>query len=762
MAINFAGNLYDDSGNAIQGATVQLLQTSDGAQEGSADTTDSNGAWSFSESDQDTYDIKITRGSQIRYIRWGDQISLKEIDVRNSTGATTPAATFTNLTNNASNQAAIFRSDRGTGNAADGDEAYISFVLRNDNNEEHEFARITGEAVDVTNGQEDGQIRFGVAKTNGAIEDVFTINSTTGGETSMTLDVSGDITLDADGDDIFFKAGGTTFGSATNTSGNLIIKSGTTTALTFSGANVTAAGTYTGGGLMTTGGSIVIPDAGNIGSASDTDAIAISSGGVVTMNQIPVFSAGINVSGGTIAGTLATAAQTAITSLGTLTALQVDYLNLNASTLQITDSSDTGDLMSIAVATHGATTITTTDDDAAAADFTIDADGEIVIDAADAAGTIFKIAGTAQLSIIDGSILPTTDNDIDLGSSSYQFKDAYIHGTLEADAITIGGTNVVSGSLITTLGTISAGVWQGTAIASGYIAADAITGAKIADDAIDSEHYTDGSIDNAHIADNAIDSEHYADGSIDTAHIADNQVTLAKMAGIARGKIIYGDASGDPAVLTAGGAGTVLYSDGTDIAYSKAIYATDITIGEDAQTKIDFETANEIHFDADNAEIAKITATGLTMADGENVYLGDGSSLNIATPLLAGADHTYSGITAQMLAGGAISAFDLVCIHTTTGEVVEADASASATSRVIGIAPAAISDTATGTVLLHGFIRDDTWNWTTGGVLFLSETAGAMTHTAPTTDGAFVQAVGIALEPDVVFINPSLDVIEHA
>ena len=762
MAINFAGNLYDDSGNAIQGATVQLLQTSDGAQEGSADTTDSNGAWSFSESDQDTYDIKITRGSQIRYIRWGDQISLKEIDVRNSTGATTPAATFTNLTNNASNQAAIFRSDRGTGNAADGDEAYISFVLRNDNNEEHEFARITGEAVDVTNGQEDGQIRFGVAKTNGAIEDVFTINSTTGGETSMTLDVSGDITLDADGDDIFFKAGGTTFGSATNTSGNLIIKSGTTTALTFSGANVTAAGTYTGGGLMTTGGSIVIPDAGNIGAASDTDAIAISSGGVVTMNQIPVFSAGINVSGGSIAGTLATAAQGNVTSLGTLTALQVDYLNLNASTLQITDSSDTGDLMSIAVATHGATTITTTDDDAAAADFTIDADGEIVIDAADAAGTIFKIAGTAQLSIIDGSILPTTDNDIDLGSSSYQFKDAYIHGTLEADAITIGGTNVVSGSLITTLGTISAGVWQGTAIASGYIAADAITGAKIADDAIDSEHYTDGSIDNAHIADNAIDSEHYADGSIDTAHIADNQVTLAKMAGIARGKIIYGDASGDPAVLTAGGAGTVLYSDGTDIAYSKAIYATDITIGEDAQTKIDFETANEIHFDADNAEIAKITATGLTMADGENVYLGDGSSLNIATPLLAGADHTYSGITAQMLAGGAISAFDLVCIHTTTGEVVEADASASATSRVIGIAPAAISDTATGTVLLHGFIRDDTWSWTTGGVLFLSETAGAMTHTATTTSGAFVQAVGIALSPDVVFINPSLDLIEHA
>ena len=60
-----------------------------------------------------------------------------------------------------------------------------------------------------------------------------------------TLDVSGDIILDGDGGDIFFKDGGTTFGSATNTSGNLIIKSGTTTALTFSGANVTGSGTLT-------------------------------------------------------------------------------------------------------------------------------------------------------------------------------------------------------------------------------------------------------------------------------------------------------------------------------------------------------------------------------------------------------------------------------------------------------------------------------------------------------------------------------------
>ena len=59
---------------------------------------------------------------------------------------------------------------------------------------------------------------------------------------------------------------------------------------------------------------IVIADDGNIGSASDKDAIAISAGGVVTMNQIPVLSAGLNVSGGTIAGTIATATQNSITT----------------------------------------------------------------------------------------------------------------------------------------------------------------------------------------------------------------------------------------------------------------------------------------------------------------------------------------------------------------------------------------------------------------------------------------------------------------
>ena len=77
-------------------------------------------------------------------------------------------------------------------------------------------------------------------------------------------------------------------------------------------------------------------------------------------------------------------------------------------------------------------------------------------------------------------------------------------------------------------------------------------------------------IDETKLADNSIDSEHYNDGSIDTAHIADDQVTLAKMAGLARGKIIYGDSSGNPAALALGTSGYTLISDGTDISWGEA------------------------------------------------------------------------------------------------------------------------------------------------------------------------------------------------
>ena len=52
-------------------------------------------------------------------------------------------------------------------------------------------------------------------------------------------------------------------------------------------ANLDVSGTYNGGGTMTTGGSIVIPDGGTIGSTTSTDAIQISADGNVGINTGP-------------------------------------------------------------------------------------------------------------------------------------------------------------------------------------------------------------------------------------------------------------------------------------------------------------------------------------------------------------------------------------------------------------------------------------------------------------------------------------------
>ena len=52
--------------------------------------------------------------------------------------------------------------------------------------------------------------------------------------------------------------------------------------------------------------------------------------------------------------------------------------------------------------------------------------------------------GDTQFTFNNGSILPTTDNDIDLGSSSYEFKDGYFDGTVYADAINFNGTAIAS------------------------------------------------------------------------------------------------------------------------------------------------------------------------------------------------------------------------------------------------------------------------------------------------------------------------------
>jgi hypothetical protein len=52
---------------------------------------------------------------------------------------------------------------------------------------------------------------------------------------------------------------------------------------------------------------------------------------------------------------------------------------------------------------------------------------------------LLKINGTSQVTLTDGVLAPTTDNDIDLGSSSKEFKDVYVDGTIITDALNADG-----------------------------------------------------------------------------------------------------------------------------------------------------------------------------------------------------------------------------------------------------------------------------------------------------------------------------------
>jgi len=82
-------------------------------------------------------------------------------------------------------------------------------------------------------------------------------------------------------------------------------------------------------------------------------------------------------------------------------------------------------------------------------------------------GTITKV-GPAQDIVISGtSVLPKTSNAIDLGSSTYKFKDAYFAGNITADgSITYNG-NVTIGNASTDTLTINATIQGGSLIFEG-------------------------------------------------------------------------------------------------------------------------------------------------------------------------------------------------------------------------------------------------------------------------------------------------------
>jgi hypothetical protein len=118
---------------------------------------------------------------------------------------------------------------------------------------------------------------------------------------NLTVDAAADIILDAAGNNVTFKSGGTSILDISNSSSDAVITASVQdkdivfkgddngSAITALTLDMSEAGAATFNSTVTSGAGLVIADAGNIGSASDTDAIAIASNGVVTFSQAPVF-----------------------------------------------------------------------------------------------------------------------------------------------------------------------------------------------------------------------------------------------------------------------------------------------------------------------------------------------------------------------------------------------------------------------------------------------------------------------------------------
>ena len=136
-----------------------------------------------------------------------------------------------------------------------------------------------------------------------------------------------------------------------------------------------------------------------------------------------------------------------------------------------------------------------------------------------------------------------------------------------------------------------------------------------------------------------------ADGSIQTGKLGDNSVTLAKMAGLARGKIIVGDASGDPSALALGASTHVLTSDGTDAAWAAAATATNAPAFE-------YQLAStQTVADATWATIEFASQIYDTDGSGGTVY--DTSTYTFTVPSgQAGKYFIYGGVVVYATAGG--------------------------------------------------------------------------------------------------------------
>ena len=165
------------------------------------------------------------------------------------------------------------------------------------------------------------------------------------------------------------------------------------------------------------------------------------------------------------------------------------------------------------------------------------------------------------------------------------------------------------------------------------------------------------------IANNAVENAMMADNAINTDEITDNAVTLAKMAGLVRGKIIVGDASGDPSALTVGTADQVLTSNGTDVSWADSVGGAAWVIKTAAYTAV---AGDGVMVDTSSSAITITLPASGTLGDFVRIMdaTGDAATNNIT---VGRAGHKIQGAAADLTIATARASIGLVYVNAAQG-----------------------------------------------------------------------------------------------
>ena len=153
-----------------------------------------------------------------------------------------------------------------------------------------------------------------------------------------------------------------------------------------------------------------------------------------------------------------------------------------------------------------------------------------------------------------------------------------------------------------------------------------------------------------------------------TDMVADNAVTLAKMAGLVRGKIIVGDASGDPSALTVGTADQVLTSNGTDAVWADSVGGAAWVIKTAAYTAV---AGDGVMVDTDSAAITITLPASGTLGDFVRIMDATGNCATAGRNITVGrAGHNIQGAAADLTIATNRAAIGLVYVNVAEGWVL--------------------------------------------------------------------------------------------